>query len=69
MIPTHPPPSETSYVDGPLATNVLCQRPRIELAVMPEERDAVEAAVALAEAFKEQMIGADPARAMGEEEG
>ena len=59
-------------MEVPLATNVLCQRPRIEMAVKPGERDAVEAAVALAEAFEEQMIveglGADPARAMGEED-
>ena len=53
---------------------VLCQRPRIEMDMMPLEGD-VEAAVALAEAFKEHigagsLIGAaeaDPARAMGEE--
>ena len=52
------------------ADDVLCQN-RFEIETMPLERD-VEAAVALAEAFKEQIgagAEADPARAMGEKEG
>ena len=50
---------------------VLSQNPRMGMNVMPMKED-LEAAMALAEAFKEQIgVGAavDPARAMGEEKG
>ena len=59
-----------------VADNTQCQNPRIEMNMMPLEEEDVMAAVALAEAFKEQISArnivaeeADPARAMGEQDG